>query len=106
MSKLAQLIETRLKRNSQGQTLIDVYTTLEKLAREEYHPKISYHWCARWNDFFETGNWITKPDSLDAVEILIRMEKAFQLTIPDDDAERMETIGQTVRYLWDKSDSI
>jgi acyl carrier protein len=45
------------------------------------------------------GNWFTRPEGLDAVEIVIRMEEKYELQISDQDAESMETMGQTVRYL-------
>lgn len=39
------------------------------------------------------------PDSLDAVEILMALEEQFDIQIPDDAAERIQTIGDFVRYL-------
>lgn len=42
-------------------------------------------------------------DSLDDVEIVIRMEDTFGLSISDRDAQEMRTVGQTVRYLWRRS---
>jgi acyl carrier protein len=101
--QLSNLLESRLPRNPSGQSLVDVYATVERLAREECHPDIDYHWRAHWSDVFNAGNWLTAPDSLDAVEIIIRMEEEFSFSIPNQDAEAMETVGQTVRYLWRRS---
>lgn len=101
--QLSNLLESRLPRNPSGQSLVDVYATVERLAREECHPDIDYHWRAHWSDVFNAGNWLTAPDSLDAVEIIIRMEEEFGFSIPNQDAEAMETVGQTVRYLWRRS---
>ena len=42
-------------------------------------------------------------DSLEDVEIVLRMEEAFEFSISDRDAQEMKTIGQTVRYLWERS---
>src|SRR5436309_15453807 len=67
LSALSLLVESRLEKNSSGSSLVDIYLDLEQLAREEFHPKITYHWCAKWNDFLNTGNWFTKPDGLDSV---------------------------------------
>jgi hypothetical protein len=103
---LGRLVESRLEPNSRGKTLVDIYAELEKLARAEYHPKVNYHWSAAWRDFLKTGNWLTRPDSLDAVEIVIRMEAVFGIRISDEDAEKMETVAQTVRYLWNKTNSL
>ena len=80
--------------------MVDIYLEVEKLAREEYHPKIPYQWCAKWSDFLKVGNWFTRPEGLDSVEIVIRMEEKYRIQISDQDAEAMETVGHTVRYLW------
>jgi acyl carrier protein len=38
-------------------------------------------------------------DSLDAVEIIMAVEDEFDIEIPDDIAERFQTVGQIVEYL-------
>ena len=38
-------------------------------------------------------------DSLDTVELVMEFEKAFNLSIPDEDAEKISTVGDAVRYL-------
>ncbi len=38
-------------------------------------------------------------DSLDIVELVMAMEEEFQLEIPDDEAEKMQTYGDAVSYL-------
>jgi acyl carrier protein len=38
-------------------------------------------------------------DSLDLVEMVMAMEEAFDIEIPDDDAEKLQTIGDAVAYL-------
>jgi acyl carrier protein len=38
-------------------------------------------------------------DSLDTVELVMEFEKAFNLQIPDEDAEKIATVGDAVRYL-------
>ncbi len=38
-------------------------------------------------------------DSLDIVELVMAMEEAFDVEIPDDDAEKIQTIGDAVSYL-------
>ncbi len=42
-------------------------------------------------------------DSLDTVELVMEFEKAFNLQIPDEDAEKIATVGDAVKYLTDKS---
>ncbi len=41
-------------------------------------------------------------DSLDTVELIMEFEKEFDLTIPDEDAEQIGTVGDAVRYLSEK----
>lgn len=38
-------------------------------------------------------------DSLDIVELVMSMEEAFSIEIPDDDAEKIQTIGDAVAYV-------
>ena len=38
-------------------------------------------------------------DSLDTVELVMEFEKAFNLQIPDEDAEKIGTVGDAIRYL-------
>ena len=38
-------------------------------------------------------------DSLDTVELIMKFEKEFDLSIPDEQAENIQTVGQAVSYL-------
>lgn len=38
-------------------------------------------------------------DSLDIVELIMEFEKAFDVSIPDEDAESIQTVGDTINYL-------
>lgn len=38
-------------------------------------------------------------DSLDTVELIMEFESEFDLTIPDEDAENIATVGDAVSYL-------
>ncbi len=38
-------------------------------------------------------------DSLDTVELIMEFEKEFDLSIPDEQAENIQTVGQAVSYL-------
>lgn len=41
-------------------------------------------------------------DSLDTVELIMEFEKEFDLTIPDEEAEEIATVGDAIDYLKEK----
>ena len=41
-------------------------------------------------------------DSLDTVELVMAFEKEFDIDIPDEEAEKLRTVGQAMQYLHDK----
>ena len=41
-------------------------------------------------------------DSLDTVELVMAFEKEFDIDIPDEDAEKMRTVGDALTYLHEK----
>ncbi|HEY6627056.1 MAG TPA: acyl carrier protein [Ignavibacteriaceae bacterium] len=41
-------------------------------------------------------------DSLDIVELVMGFESAFSISIPDEDAEKISTVGSAVSYLTEK----
>ena len=38
-------------------------------------------------------------DSLDTVELIMELEKEFNLSIPDDQAEKIATVGDAIAYI-------
>lgn len=38
-------------------------------------------------------------DSLDTVELIMEFEKEFDLKIPDEDAEKIATVGDAITYI-------
>lgn len=38
-------------------------------------------------------------DSLDTVELVMEFEEEFDITIPDDEAEKIQTVGQAIAYI-------
>ena len=41
-------------------------------------------------------------DSLDTVELVMAFEKEFDIDIPDEEAEKLRTVGDAMNYLHDK----
>jgi acyl carrier protein len=42
-------------------------------------------------------------DSLDTVELIMAFEEEFDIEIPDEDAEKISTVGDAVNYIEDKT---
>ena len=38
-------------------------------------------------------------DSLDTVELVMELEEEFEINIPDDAAEKIETVGQAIQFI-------
>ena len=41
-------------------------------------------------------------DSLDLVELTMSIEEAFNIEIPDEDAEQLDTVGKVIAYIESK----
>jgi acyl carrier protein len=41
-------------------------------------------------------------DSLDTVELIMALEEEFNVEIPDEDAEKMKTVGDAIKYIEEK----
>jgi len=44
-------------------------------------------------------------DSLDTVELIMALEEEFNVEIPDEDAEKMKTVGDAIKYIEDKTNA-
>ena len=42
-------------------------------------------------------------DSLDTVELIMEFEKEFNIAIPDDQAEKISTVGDAIKYIEDNT---
>ncbi|OPY59404.1 MAG: Acyl carrier protein [Pelotomaculum sp. PtaU1.Bin035] len=41
-------------------------------------------------------------DSLDIVELVMALEEEFDLEIPDEDAEKIRTVGEAIKYIQER----
>jgi len=59
------------------------------------------------DDVAESASFIDDlgADSLDTVELVMAFEEEFDIEIPDEDAEKMTTVGDAVKYLNSKVNS-
>jgi acyl carrier protein len=44
-------------------------------------------------------------DSLDTVELIIALEEEFAVEVPDEEAEKLQSVGDVIRYIEEKSES-
>jgi acyl carrier protein len=53
------------------------------------------------NEVTETASFTTDlgADSLDTVELIMEFEKEFGIEIPDDQAEKIATVGDAISYI-------
>ncbi len=42
-------------------------------------------------------------DSLDTVELVMALEEEFGIEIPDEDAEKISTVGDAIKYIKEKT---
>ena len=42
-------------------------------------------------------------DSLDTVELVMEFEDEFEISIPDEDAEKIQTVGAAISYITEKT---
>jgi acyl carrier protein len=42
-------------------------------------------------------------DSLDTVELVMAFEEEFGVEVPDEDAEKLQTVGDVVKYIEEKT---
>ena len=42
-------------------------------------------------------------DSLDLIELTMAMEEEFSIVIPDEDAEKLDTVGKLISYIQEKT---
>jgi acyl carrier protein len=42
-------------------------------------------------------------DSLDTVELVMEFEDEFEISIPDEDAEKIQTVGNAIQYITSKA---
>jgi acyl carrier protein len=42
-------------------------------------------------------------DSLDTVELVMAFEEAFEVEVPDEDAEKLQSVGDVIKYVEEKT---
>lgn len=59
------------------------------------------------SEVVDDANFVTDlgADSLDTVELIMEFEKEFNVSIPDEDAESITTVGAAINYINEKADA-
>ncbi len=62
--------------------------------------------CVDEKEVTDTASFIDDlgADSLDTVELVMAFEEEFELEIPDEDAEEIQTVADAVNYISSKTD--
>lgn len=86
-------------------TKMTIRERVEELFLEELGPDLLEKWKAGEKVFFShddnerPASNIVVGDSLDRIELIMAIEDHFGVTIPDSDAENLETLDQIETYL-------
>ncbi|MGI6157488.1 MAG: acyl carrier protein [Saccharofermentanales bacterium] len=72
----------------------EIFKRVQKMLAEQL--SIEEHEVTLRSNIFDDLN----ADSLDIVELVITMEMEFDLSIPDEEAERIRTVGDAVEYIY------
>ena len=72
--------------SSVGERVIDIVADQLGVDKEKVKPETSFV-----NDL--------GADSLDTVELVMEFEDNFEMSIPDDEAEKIKTVGQAIDYI-------
>ncbi|MBN1780149.1 acyl carrier protein [bacterium] len=69
--------------------------------REKFNEIIVENLGADPNEITDDASFIDDlgADSLDTVELIMAFENAFEIEIPDEDAEKLTTVGKALSYL-------
>ncbi len=53
------------------------------------------------NEVTPTASFTTDlgADSLDTVELIMELEKVFDITIPEEDSQKIQTVGDAIAYI-------
>tara|TARA_B100002051_G_scaffold248840_1_gene259044 strand:+ start:621 stop:857 length:237 start_codon:yes stop_codon:yes gene_type:complete len=72
--------------SSVGERVVDIVADQLGVDKEKIKPETSFV-----NDL--------GADSLDTVELVMELEEEFDINIPDDAAEKIQTVGQAIEFI-------
>lgn len=99
-----KIIDKKLERDLKGDTIINLFEKVERIAKIELNNSIELKWFDKWENYYSLGNWINSPDSLDFIEMFLRIEEELGIStgvysnITESDLGG--TVGETVKYFW------
>ncbi len=78
----------------------DVVAKVRRVLEEEFDVDLSR--LSAEDDFARNLSFIAEYGSLDAVEVVIRLEEEFSIQITDEEAQYTTTVAGIVNMVWDK----
>lgn len=101
---IAEVVHARLKLDFEGNSIPDIFTKLEWIAKEELHASVYLEWFSLWKTYETLGSWWSPgPSWLDYVEMFLRIEEEFKvkMNVTTRSLEHMPiTVGETVKRIW------
>ncbi|MDA1015337.1 MAG: acyl carrier protein [Planctomycetota bacterium] len=72
---------------------------------EKVHGIVSEQLGVPKEEILRTSSFVDdlKADSLDVVELVMEFEDEFEITIPDEDYEKIKTVGNAIDYIEKKA---
>lgn len=76
-------------------------TTREEIKKKIEEILLDHNWIKQGEVVHERHSYENDygMDSLDSIEMIMDIEKEYNISIPDDKAERMRTVATTIDYL-------
>lgn len=100
--KFLEFVMTTLEKKGKGGNILDVFKEVKKIAEEELHPYIDFRWYSKWNEFYNVGNFLTRPEHYDFFEVSMRIEEQFGIKLDIGETSGLEGVNETIKYLWKK----
>ena len=79
----------------------------EAAIREKVHEIVAEQMGVEKSEISDSTNFVNdlNADSLDTVELVMEFEDEFETSIPDEEAEKIQTVGQAIEFIKKNSDA-
>ena len=79
----------------------------EAAIREKVYEIVAEQMGVEKSEINDSTNFVNdlNADSLDTVELVMEFEDEFETSIPDEEAEKIQTVGQAIEFIKKNSDT-